>query len=99
LSLIPDETKVFNILFAATVSNKKGKPGPGFPCVQTSLCDLQSTEVGVVTARPVNQNGRVEQFSAAGAFPGVERADEIVVFLCEHAASATWTLHTNLPLM
>jgi hypothetical protein len=44
--------------------------------------------------RPVRQYGGIDQFTAAGAFPGVKGSYEIVVFFCVHAASALGTVHT-----
>jgi hypothetical protein len=53
--------------------------------------------MGVVVPGPIGKNGGVQQFSAAGAFPGIKRTDKIIKFLCEHTAFATWTMHGTPP--
>ncbi len=53
--------------------------------------------MGIVVPGPIGKNGGIQQFSAAGTLPGIERTDKIVKFLCEHAAFATWTMHGILP--
>ena len=58
-----------------------------------------SPQQTVEVPRPVRQNGRVENLTAAGALPGVEGPDEIVVFLGEHSTFAFWAFHEYyLPL-
>ena len=47
----------------------------------------------VVVPGTIGKNGRIQQFSAAGAFPGIERTDKIIKLLSEHAAFATRTMH------
>ena len=58
-----------------------------------------SAELGVVVARPVHKDGRVQQLATAGAFPGIEGTDEIVELLSKHAAFASWTLHNTLQIV
>jgi hypothetical protein len=53
--------------------------------------------MGVVVPGTIGKNGRIKQFSAAGTLPGIERADKIVKFFCEHTTLATWTMHSFLP--
>lgn len=47
----------------------------------------------IVISGPIGKNGGIQQFSAAGAFPGVERTDKIVKLLGKHATFTTWTMH------
>jgi hypothetical protein len=53
--------------------------------------------MSVVIPRPIGQNGGIQQFSAAGAFPGIEGADKIIELFSEHATFATWTMHRIPP--
>ena len=64
--------------------------GPVFPAAA-------SAEVGVVTACPVHQDGRVKQLATTGTLPGFKRTDKIIKFFGEHATLAAWTLHINPP--
>ena len=55
--------------------------------------------MGVVVAGPVDQDGGIEHFTAAGAFPGYKGADEIIERLGKHTTLTTWTVHNQiLPL-
>jgi hypothetical protein len=47
----------------------------------------------VVIPGPIGKNGGIQQFSTAGAFPGIKRANKIIKLLSEHATFATWTMH------
>ena len=49
----------------------------------------------VVTEGPVYKDGGVEHLATANALPGIERTNEIIIFLTVHAAIAAWTLHKN----
>jgi hypothetical protein len=51
------------------------------------------SEQAIEVPRPVCQDGRIQDLTAASAFPGVKRPDEIVVFLGEHSPFAFWTFH------
>jgi hypothetical protein len=53
--------------------------------------------MSVIVPGPIGKNGGIQQFSAAGTLPGIERTDKIIKLLSEHAAFATWTMHRNLP--
>jgi len=53
--------------------------------------------MGIVATGPVGQYGRIQNLSAAGAFPGIKGTDKIKKFLSEHSAFAAWTLHNNPP--
>jgi hypothetical protein len=56
--------------------------------------------MGIVSAGPVGKDRWIQDFSTAGALPGIKGTDKIVKLLCEHAALAAWTLHTvTLPMM
>jgi hypothetical protein len=51
----------------------------------------------VIIPCPIGENGGIQQFSTAGAFPGIERANKIIKLLSEHATFATWTMHGKPP--
>jgi hypothetical protein len=51
----------------------------------------------IIVFSSVGQNGGVQKFTTAGAFPGIKRADEVIKFFGKHAAFATWTMHTIPP--
>jgi hypothetical protein len=51
------------------------------------------SQQGIPIPRPVRHNGRVQDLPAAGAFPGVERPDEVEVLLGEHPSFAFRAFH------
>ena len=51
----------------------------------------------VVISGPIGKNGGIQQFSATGAFPGVEGTDKIIKLLGKHTAFATRTMHGTPP--
>jgi hypothetical protein len=53
--------------------------------------------MSVVIPGSIGKNRRIQQFSAAGTLPGVERTDKIIELLGKHAAFTTWTMHITLP--
>jgi hypothetical protein len=53
--------------------------------------------MSVVVPGPIGKNGGIQQFSAAGTLPGIERTNKIIELLSEHAAFATWTMHRIPP--
>ena len=62
------------------------------------MCYL-SAEKKIVVAGTVGQNSGVDHLAAAGALPGIERPDEIVVLLREHRAFASRTCHEQPPVV
>ncbi len=52
----------------------------------------------VVVSGPIGKNGGIQQFSAAGTLPGIERTDKVIKLLSEHTAFATWTMHRIPPV-
>ena len=58
---------------------------------------IELSEMSIVAPGPIGKNGGIQQFSAAGTLPGIERADKIIKLLSEHATFATWTMHIILP--
>jgi hypothetical protein len=53
----------------------------------------QSAEQAVEVSGPVSEDGGIEHLATAGALPGVEGANEIVIFLGEHSAFAFRAFH------
>jgi len=46
---------------------------------------------------PVGDNGSIDYFTTAGAFPGVKRTDEIIKLFRKHTTFTTWTIHVIPP--
>ena len=72
---------------------KKGAQEP----LSQQLCAAVSAAGNTNIFDPVGQNSGIEQFTAAGAFPGIKRSDKVVILLSEHSPSTLWTLHNNPP--
>ena len=53
--------------------------------------------MSIIVPGPIGKNGGIEQFSAAGTLPGIERADKVIKPLGKHAAFATRTMHSIPP--
>jgi len=53
--------------------------------------------MSIVVPGPIGKNGGIQQFSAAGTLPCIERTDKIIKLLSEHATLATWTMHRIPP--
>jgi hypothetical protein len=49
--------------------------------------------MGVVVPGPVGKNCGIQQLSAAGTLPGIERTNKIIKLLGKHTTFATWTMH------
>ena len=47
----------------------------------------------IIIPGPIGNDSRIQKFSAASALPGIEGADKIIKFFCEHTTFATWTMH------
>jgi hypothetical protein len=60
---------------------------------------MLSTQKEIKVPCPVGQNGGIDDFTAAGAFPGIERSDEIVKLLGKHTAFAFGAFHYGTSLM
>jgi len=54
--------------------------------------------MGIVTARPVGYDSRIQKLTTAGTLPGIKGTDKIIKLLGKHSASAAWTLHGNPPV-
>jgi hypothetical protein len=61
------------------------------------LVRYPSAEQAVEVPGPVSKYSGIHHFPAAGALPGIERADEIVILLGEHPTFAFWAFHEQLP--
>jgi hypothetical protein len=53
--------------------------------------------LSVVVPGPIGKDRGIQQFPAAGTFPGIKRANKIIEFFGEHATFATWTMHRIPP--
>jgi len=85
------------INLSAVESQIKRGPEIRSPCVAPRIPLLRLPELGVVVPGPIGKNGRIQKLPATGTLPGIERADKIIKFLCEHAALTTWTMHNYPP--
>jgi hypothetical protein len=57
----------------------------------------ESAEEHVVIPGSIGQDGGIENFAAASAFPCIKGAYEIIELLSKHAAFTFWTIHGDTP--
>jgi hypothetical protein len=86
------------ITLSAIQSQIKREPESGSLAWAAVIICSVSAEESIIIPGSIGENGGIQKFSTTGAFPGIERTDEIVKLLCEHTAFATWTMH-GIPLL
>jgi hypothetical protein len=59
--------------------------------------ETNSSQMEIIAPGTIGHNSRVEQFTTANTFPGVEAANEIVEFFLVHPSFAFWASHFLYP--